>query len=127
MDVTSDERRKVVDVEKGLSAQTEGTESAGSINKPISLRLTPDERAALADACQSEGMTLTNYVKARIFGLGTRDRTVLRLVNSLHVSGLALIALLAQDTRLDGSTRVEIQRLIKEMRGQIESLGKKLS
>lgn len=124
MDVTSDERRKVIEVDNELSRQTEGTEGAGS---GISLRLTPEERADLDDACHSQGMTLTKYVKARIFGLGTRDRTLLRLVNSLHVSGLALIGLLAQDTRFDGSTRAEIERLIQEMRELVESLAKKLS
>jgi hypothetical protein len=116
----------VQEVETTLPNGTGETEGGTGTNKPISLRLTPEERASVELAASRASLTKSDYIKARLFGTATRDRTSLVLINTLHVSGMALLKAME---RVDADTRVgaEALALIAEMRTLVERIGRDLS
>lgn len=120
-----DERRRVQEVDKALSSRPEGSKQRADPNKPISLRLTPEERTDLEAAAARDGMTKTAYIKARIAGTGTRDRTTLAAIDGLHVAGMALRGLLDHHGNV-GRLGERADILISEMRALVERLAKSL-
>lgn len=78
-----------------------------------------------AAAATRDGMTRTDYIKARIFGLPTPDRTQLRLVDSLHVAGIALQSMIKRPD-LEPADHAEAQSLMRVMRDLVERIAKTL-
>ena len=121
----SDERRRVQEVDNALSDRAEGASGSAANNRAISLRLTADERERVKAAAASKGVTLTVYVKARLFATPTHDRTSLAVVSSLHVAGLAMLRLL-DSPEADADLRRSAEQLVAEMRATVEQIAKHL-
>jgi enamine deaminase RidA (YjgF/YER057c/UK114 family) len=123
MDVPGNEGRRVQEVENALSRQAEVSGGATGQKKPISLRLTAQQRADVNAAAKQAGMTMTDYIKARIFATPTRDRTQLAVIDGLHVAGVALLAMLGRSERTS-APRTEAETLVAEMRTLVEKLAR---
>lgn len=108
------------EVENALNGQAEAANNSKK-NKPISLRLSPEQREAVKAAADRAGMTMTDYIKARLFAMPTRDRTKLALINGLHVGGLALLAMLDR-AREEAELRTKAENVVEEMRYLVEQL-----
>lgn len=110
-------------VDNALSSQAEEADGSPHPKKPISLRLTAKERADVKEAADRAGLTLTDYIKARLFATPTRDRTQLAVIDGLHVAGVALLAMLGRPERTS-DPRTEAEALVAQMRDLVEKLAR---
>ncbi len=110
-------------VDNPLNGHDEFPAPATGEGKSVSFRLSEAELSAIDAAAADAGKTRSDHIKSRIFGLPTRDRTQLLLVDALHVAGIALLGLLEQ-VRFNDTDPGHLRAIVCDMRRLVDQIGR---
>lgn len=105
-----------------VSGETTREKPEGEV---ITFRLTKDEADDLKRAADAGGLSRSAYSKARIFGGGVRDNSLLRVADSLHVAGVGLRDI-ARKRGLGCAHDSEVEALLTKVRQLLGQLAAKL-
>lgn len=120
MDGTSDKGCKVAKVK--VSGETTTQKPEGLM---IPFRLSKDDAEALQCAVAASGLNRSAYIRARIFGSGVRDNSLLRIADSLHVAGIGLRDV-ARSTDLGWAADSDAKALLTKVRQLLDQLAARL-
>lgn len=108
-------------VQKYLTGAEEDAKKKSRNGKLVQAWLPVPEYEELKKTVAERQMNISDYVRARLRGTATRDRTDMATVVSLHVAGRALMALATSQGRSD-QQQLEVAEIIAELRSLTTTL-----
>lgn len=114
----------MAEVQEELTAPKTGSKKKAREGKPVTFWLPVPEYEDLKVQADEKQMTLSDYVRARLRGTPTRDRSDMAAIAGLHVAGRSMMEL-AKKRCVASDQQREASRLIDEMRRLTAAIGER--